>query len=230
MTVPSFARWRPKRGGVIATRQPPSSIDHGASGLPAAAVAWSRLGRGSRARPANLLTMVTAIRPGGAAVVRRFFEAARRFPAMGSNALRDMGLIRAAYWTVLEELPDGNGEAEPLRPAYLLFESTYDVDLGEYIDVFARTQPWQMRAIWGTGVGYPGVLPPSAFNRWVEEHSHPMAHEWRAYPEATTRMVASGLRVAERLRTFEAAVARGSDEDFAFEFRRLLVELQEDLS
>jgi hypothetical protein len=86
-----------------------------------------------------------------------------------------------------------------------------------------------MRAVWGTGVGYPGVLPASAFRRWVEEHQFHEDHEWRAYDHATTRMVASGLRVAERLRAFDGRAAGLDNNEFAFEFRRLLVELQEDL-
>jgi hypothetical protein len=182
-----------------------------------------------RARPANLLTMVTAIRPGCQGVIRRFFSAVRHVRPI-EQPLIDMAFIRAAHWTIIEALPDGQGEPEPLRPAHLLFESTYDVELGEYIDLFARRLPWQMRGVWGTSYGYPGVLPSSAFTRWVGEHDFPLDYRYRAYPEATTRMVRSGLRVAERLRSFDAAVARCSDEDFAFEFRRLLVELQEDLS
>jgi hypothetical protein len=86
-----------------------------------------------------------------------------------------------------------------------------------------------MRGVWGTGSGYPGVLPATAFRRWVDEHTFLEDHAWRAYPEATTRMVASGLRVAKRLRAFDARVAGVDNNEFAFEFRRLLVELQEDL-
>lgn len=231
MTMPSFSRWRPKWNGPGAPPATRSSIDYGASGfgsLPGFTSAVRRAGA-SRARPANIITMLTPIRPGGQALVRRFFGAVKHFPAM-KQPLQDMALIRAAHWTVVETLPDGDGEPEPIRPAYLLFESTYDVDLEEYIDRFAHTLPWQMRAIWLTGSGYPGVLPSSAFYRWVEDHSLPIAHSWRAYPEATTRMVGSGLRVAQRLAEFDAVVAHCSDEDFAFEFRRLLVELQEDLS
>ncbi len=219
MTMPSFAKWKPRWSGAVGPWPATSEAPHSPV---------RRAGPRDRARPANLITMVTPIRPGGRTIVRRFFDAVRHFPAM-KEPLRDMALIRAAHWTVVESLPDGQGDPEPLRPAYLLFESTYDVDLSEYIDQFARTLPWQMRAIWLTGSGYPGVLPSSAFYRWVDEHSLPIAHSWRAYPEATTRMVGSGLRVEKRLAEFDAAVARCTDEEFAFEFRRLLVELQEDL-
>ena len=181
------------------------------------------------ARPANLLTMLSAIRPGGQVLVREFFAVVHKLPAI-ERPLLNLAFIRAAYWTVIDALPDGQGGRDRLHPPYLMFESTYDVELSEYIDVFARKLPWQMRGVWGTGCGYPGVLPSSAFTRWVEDHSYEENHAWLAYPEATTRMVAAGLRVAERLRAFDAAVAGRDDEEFAFQFGRLLVELQEDLS
>jgi hypothetical protein len=172
--------------------------------------------------------MITAIRPGGQRLVRGFFSTVRQFPAI-QEPLIDMEEIRAAYWTVVEELPVGEDRSEELRPAYLLFESTYDSDLPNYRDKFAQKLPWHMRAIWGTGSGYPGVLPSSAFNRWVDDHCYRPDHSWLAYPEATTRMVASGRRVAERLREFDAAVAGCDDDEFAFQFHRLLVELQGDI-
>lgn len=181
-----------------------------------------------RASRPDVLTMATAIRPGCQHVVRGFFSTARQIDAI-QQPLIDMGVIRAAYWTVVEALPDGDGGSDGLRPAYLLFESTYDCDLFHYIDMFARRLPWQMRVIWMTGYGYPGVLPSSAFHRWVRDHSYTPDHSWLAYPQATTRMVASGLRVADRLRDFDLAMAGRDDAEFAFEFGRLLVELQEDI-
>jgi hypothetical protein len=181
-------------------------------------------------RPANLLTMLSALRPGGPALIRRFFDTVRRFPKI-QQPLLDLALIRVAHWTVVDKLHNGRDKWEPLHPPYLLFESTFDLDLDNYIALFSEHLVWQMRAVWSTSYGYPGVVPPSAFTRWVRAHSYePPDHVWRAYREATTRMVRSGLRVAERLRSFDASVAGCDAEDFAFELRRLLVELQEDLS
>lgn len=177
----------------------------------------------------SVLTMITAIRPGGQRLVRGFFASVRQFPAI-QKPLIDMKEIRAAYWTVVEELPVGQDESEKLRPAYLLFESTYDSDLPNYIHKFAEELPWHMRAIWGTGYGYPAVLPSSAFNRWVGDHRYSPDHSYLRYPEASTRMVASALRVAERLEAFDAAMEGCDDPDtFAFEFNRMVVELQGDI-
>jgi hypothetical protein len=180
------------------------------------------------ARPATVLTMATPIRRGGQVVVRGFFDLARHLRAM-AEPLRDVAFIRTAYWTVVDVLPDGKGGSERLRPPYLLFESTYDGELTGYIDMFARRLPWQMRGVWFTGSGYPGVLPAEAFRRWVDDHRLAEDHVWRAYPDATTRMVAAGLRVAERLRTFDERVERADDDEFAFEFGRLVIELQNEL-
>jgi hypothetical protein len=83
-----------------------------------------------------------------------------------------------------------------------------------------------MRAVWSSSYGYPGIPPSERFHQWVEEHRFPADHYWCAYPEATTKMVESGLRVAERLRDFEATVAHVDDDRFAMEYDRLLIDLQ----
>jgi hypothetical protein len=227
MSVPQIARLRAKVASAVASAgvaMATSGRQVGGQGSPIAGPAPNFE---SASRP-FVLTMITAIRPGCQRIVRGFFSTARQIDAI-QQPLIDLAVIRAAYWTVVEELPDGDGGSDELRPSYLLFESTYDCDLQNYIDIFARRLPWQMRGIWVTGAGYPGILPSSAFHRWVKDHSYTPDHSWLAYPEATTRMVASGLRVAERLRAFDAAVTGCDDEEFAFEFQRMLVELQEDI-
>jgi hypothetical protein len=173
------------------------------------------------------ITMLTAIRPGGTLFLRGFFEAARRSRSI-TDPLRRLAFIRAAHWTIVDTLPDGEGNRQPLRPPYLLFESHYDVDLGEYIEMFARRVPWQMRGAWSTAYGYPGVIPAEVFHRWVDDHRLEDDHYWRAYSEGTTKTVEAGLRVADRLRTFDAVVAGVDDYRFAVEYQRLLIELQGD--
>lgn len=228
MSVPSIARLKAKLESAVASaglamvsagRPPPE---------PGSALIGPTPDIEGAPRPANLLTMLSAIRPGGASLIRRFFDAVRLFPQI-QQPLLDLAFIRAAHWTIVDELHDGHDKRERLDPPYLLFESTYDVDLDRYIALFAERLPWQMRAVWGTGAGYPGVIPSSAFTRWVRDHCYAEDHVYRAYPEATTRMVRSGLRVAERLRAFEAAVAGCDDDEFAFQFGRVLVELQDDI-
>lgn len=180
------------------------------------------------ARGAFAITMLTAIRPGGTLLLRGFFEAARRSRSI-TDPLHRLAFIRAAHWTIVDALPDGEGKWQPLEPPYLLFESHYDVDLGEYIEMFARRVPWQMRGAWATAYGYPGVIPAEVFHRWVDDHRLEDDHYWRTYPEGTTKTVQAGLRVADRLRDFDAVVAGVDDDRFAVEYQRLLIELQGDL-
>lgn len=171
------------------------------------------------------LTMATAIRPWGRVWLPLFLAAARHIPAI-TAPLRRLEFIRAAHWTIVHALPDEKGRWQPLRPPHLLFESNYDVNLKQYIETFARALPWHMRGVWASGYGYPGVLPTDGFHQWVEQHRFEADHYWCAYPEATTKMVGAGLRIAERLRAFEEAVAGADDDRFAFEYDRLLIELQ----
>jgi hypothetical protein len=171
------------------------------------------------------LTMATAIKPWGQLWLPLFCNAARRFEFI-TAPLRRLAFIRAAHWTIIHAVPDGKGGWQPLRPPQFLFESNYDVDLGPYIDTFAQALPWHMRGVWASGYGYPGVIPTDGFHRWVNEHRFTADHYWCAYPEATAKMVEAGLKIADRLRDFEAAVKTVDDEGFALEYDRLLIELQ----
>lgn len=171
------------------------------------------------------LTMMSAIRPFGRLWLAPFLTASRYIPQVASP-LRRLGFIRAAHWTIVHALPDEDGVWRPLRPPYLLFESNFDFNLKRYIEVVIRTLPWHGRGVWSTSVGYPGVLPTDPFYLWVEQHRHYADHYWCAYPEATTRMTAGGLEVADGLRAFEAAVAGVDDATFAAEYRRMVTSLQ----
>jgi hypothetical protein len=230
MSVPSIGRLRARIEAVAASAGFAMVASRRTDDEPGVVIAGPTPRLEGAPRPANLLTMLSAVRPGGPALIRRFFDAVRCIPKI-QKPLLDLALIRAAHWTVVDKLHDGHGKWEPLHPPYLLFESTFDLDLDSYIALFSEHLPWQMRAVWSTSYGYPGVVPSSAFTRWVRAHSYdPADHVFRAYPEATTRMVCSGLRVAKRLRVFGASVAGCDADEFAFELRRLLVELQDDLS
>ena len=174
------------------------------------------------------LTMATGIRPWGRVFLPLLFGAARHWSAV-TAPLQRLAFIRAAHWTILKAVPDGKGGWRRLHPPVLLFESNYDVDLAEYIDVFARTLPWRMRGVWASGYGYPGLFPTSGFNAWVDQHRAEPGHYWCAYPEATTRMVGAGLRIEERMREFRAAVEGAAEGRFAAEYDRFLTGVQHDL-
>ena len=172
--------------------------------------------------------MATGIRPWGRVFLPALFGAARHVPAV-TAPLHRLAFIRAAHWTILKAVPDGEGGWRPLRPPFLLFESNFDVNLAQYIDAFAQALPWRMRGVWASGHGYPRLIPTEGFNTWVEHHRTFPGHYWCAYPEATTRMVGAGLHVDERVQAFQEAVEDAGDDRFAAEYERLLTDVQRDL-
>jgi hypothetical protein len=174
------------------------------------------------------LTWPTPIRHWGRPWLRMLFWAARHVPLV-SAPLRRMAMVRGAYWTILTHVPDGEGHRRRLRRPVLFFEASFDVDLYRYIEVFAEAIRWRFRFLWGSGVGYPGVLPAEGFLAWVHENRANPSHYWCAYPDSTTHMVGSALRVAEQLSDFDAKVAALDDKAFAAAFDRLLTATAKEL-
>ena len=176
------------------------------------------------------LTWPAPLRFWGRLELRVLFWAARHFGWVVAP-LRRLAVIRVAYWSVLRRVPDGEGGLRRLRRPVLLFDASFDVDLPRYIEIFAEALRWRFRAVWGSGMGYPGVLPSDGFMAWVDPTSGQPSHYWAAYPEASTRMVASALRVAAGLEDVRhhASAADMADEGFAVEFDRLVSGLANDL-
>ena len=176
------------------------------------------------------LTWPAPLRFWGRLELRVLFWAARHFGWVVAP-LRRLAVIRVAHWSVLRRVPDGAGGLRRLRRPVLLFDASFDVDLPRYIEIFAEALRWRFRAVWGSGVGYPGVLPSDRFMAWVDLNQRPASHYWAAYPEASTRMVASAMRVRDGLRTFGTTLSAAdmADEGFAVEFDRLVSGLANDL-
>jgi hypothetical protein len=176
------------------------------------------------------LTWPAPLRFWGPLELRILFWAARHLGWVVAP-LRKLAVIRVAHWSILRRVPDGAGGRRRLRRPVLLFDASFDVDLRRYIEIFSEALRWRFRAVWGSGVGYPGVLPSDGFFGWVDAHQTPATHYWCAYPEATTRMMASALRVSHDLDAFEVAMVAEEvdDEQFAAEFDRLVSRLGKDL-
>lgn len=175
------------------------------------------------------LTWPQPIAPWGKWELRVLFWVARHMRWV-PRPLVEMAVVRGLYWSILTHVPDGHGRRHRLPQPVLFFDASFDVDLRRYIEIFSEVLRWRFRAVWGSGYLYPGVMPAQNFLAWVDDNRVPPSHYWCAYPEATTRMVRSGLRINAHVTRFDAATADVDDEQFAHAFRqRLLPAVANDL-
>ncbi len=186
--------------------------------------------KGHQLKRARVLTMLTPVRPGWGTLLRFIVWTSRYHPYFRDHSLQ-FRFIYFVRWAVFDRLPDNGAPQVPekLRYQYLFFESNFDTPWQKYIDAFAYVIPRDIRVIWGRGFAFPGPPPAEPLKRWIARNSLPGAHYYHAYPEASTRMVLSGLRVKERL----AELVRDSDgmtpAGFRAAFSRFLADVQADV-
>ena len=93
--------------------------------------------------------------------------------------------IYAIRWTVLPPFP----ALEPGRPAdprpHLLFESNFDGDWAEYLEVFGAVQGFQLGEIVRRTEAFPGLRDLDLFKRWAKSYDHLPEHYSSAYPDLT---------------------------------------------
>ena len=200
--------------------------------IPVSRPAAGRTPDNGPAAPAGQVTCVAmsvALRFGGAAWLKMLFAAGRRIPKI-PEPMYKLAFIHFLRWTILEEVPDGEGGTRELRPACLLFEGDFEGNIFQYVDTFIQAVPVREWAVWNRGFNFPGIRPVARFAAWARAQNVVPEHYFFAYPDATTKMVGAGLRVKEALATFEAALdGAASDEDWYEHFERLLVTVQKDI-
>lgn len=57
---------------------------------------------------------------------------------------------------------------EHLKSRYLIFETSFDGELDDYLNLMARETPDFVDAVWKHCVGYPGVSEPAAFVAYMK--------------------------------------------------------------
>ena len=186
--------------------------------------------RGHQLKRARVLTMLTPIRPGWATFLRAITWTSRFHSYFEDHSLQ-FRFIYFVRWTIFDHLPFNGPPQEPekLKYQYLFFESNFDTPWTKYIDAFAYVIPRDIRVIWGRGFAFPGPPPAEPLKQWIARNSLPGAHYYHAYPEASTRMVTSGLRVKQRFPELKADAREMSPEDFKAAFERFLTDVQKDL-
>jgi hypothetical protein len=175
------------------------------------------------------LTLFTPIRRQWSPVLKLALWLGRYVP-MAQKHILQFDFIHFVRWTIVRELPHTDpAKRTRLNYPYLFFESNFDGPWQHYIDAFAYIIPNDIRFVWGRGVQFPHPPPAEPLKAWIARNSMEGGTYYCAYPQASTRMVRSGLNVRERFHPLARDAERMSPEEFQAAYERFLVDAQGDL-
>ncbi|HEX2383816.1 MAG TPA: hypothetical protein VHI95_14330 [Acidimicrobiales bacterium] len=177
---------------------------------------------------ATAVSIVVGIRRLGRSWYRLLFFLARHVRYI-TAPMRRQAFIHFCHWMVLTDVPNEDGGRSRLPRPVLWFESNYDGDVTRYMDTFARTIPWRMRAAWMPTRGFPDVFPSGPFHEWTVDNAFEASHYWVAYPSATTKDVGRALRVRGEVDVLRRAIAGAPPESVAEHWTAFLARTQRDL-
>jgi hypothetical protein len=162
---------------------------------------------------ATPLTIISPIRWWWKPWVRFSWMVARHVPLVAAP-LRRLQFIHFGRWALM-----------PRRR--LLFLTSFDGSDIQYIEAFVRVVPGRINGLYWGATGFPGSKRFGPVARYIYDRSHPVDHFWMAQPEASTRMVAQALDLAELYRASAARLDDAADaKAFAREWQRFLTAAQ----
>jgi Dyp-type peroxidase family len=159
--------------------------------------------KGGSLQQAVAITTLSPVLDGRLGALQRKLDKVRTIPLLG-RPLQALAFIHFARWTPITRLHAPEGPIE-LKSAYLLFESTFDGGLGDYLNAFADRLPVRLAALWGEceefeetvdGAADGRLFPAGAFKRYVARNELAVLHFAGAYSDATTQMVRQAIALA----------------------------------
>jgi hypothetical protein len=128
-----------------------------------------------------------------------------------------MKVIALARWTLW---PDTR------RPTYLLFETNWSGSDQTYIPDFGRIMPLQWRGIWGATTQFPGAIPTTGLDAWVDVIDAGVGHFWTDYEQgASTQVIAQALELEPHVQRFVAGTQGASATEFDRRWRALVLKV-----
>jgi hypothetical protein len=160
------------------------------------------------------VTAVTRLRRHQALRLRLVF-AFGNATTIAIRPLLAMRVIALGRWTLW---PDAH------RPSYLLFETNWSGSDQTYIPDFGRIMRLQWRSIWGASDTFPGAVPTTHLDQWVDRIDAGVGHYWTDYQDgATTQVVADALDLVPDVERFVKISAGTSATEFRHRWEDLIV-------
>jgi hypothetical protein len=129
--------------------------------------------------------------------------------------LLKMKVIALARWTLW---PNAR------HPTFLLFETNWSGSDQTYIPDFGRLMRLQWRSIWGATTEFPGAIPTTGLDAWVDVIDAGVGHFWTDYePGASTHVIAQALELEGHVGRFVADTQGASATEFDRRWRELVL-------
>jgi len=141
--------------------------------------------------------------------------------------VKDEDALRAA----LARIPDGEesplarlpgthfGRWAVMPGRKLLFSTTHDRDVRDYLEQIAARLPGEADEVWGHCEGYPGAAGRAAFVGYLEKHRVTTSLFVSAYPNANLAEVREGLDLRQKLGDFAPRAQSMSPQELQAAFR-----------
>lgn len=132
--------------------------------------------------------------------------------------LLKMKVIALARWTLW---PNAR------NPTYLVFETNWSGSDQTYIPDFGRIMPIQWQGIWGATTTFPGAIPTTGLDAWVDVIDAGVGHFWTDYePGASTRVIAQALELEPQVARFVSETQGASAIEFERRWHDLVLKMQ----
>jgi hypothetical protein len=183
---------------------------------------------------ATAFVLPTPVSPRVSGLVHFALRYLNRHRDTEQNTARLLSFIPFLHWAIVKRArlrSPGAPEGRKSGPVYdcNLFLSTFDGPWRPYVQAFTDVLDNAIDFVWGFSVGYPGSQPESRYERYIVLNQVDAEHNYTAYPGASVRDVRRTLHLQRELTAFAERTRALSDDQFAQEYRRLLIRVQNDL-
>jgi hypothetical protein len=176
------------------------------------------------------MNVLTPVKPWRTWVNRLIFMASRALPSTLSGLL-GLSLIHFARWVIVkrDQWPTLGGEKQRLRNDYVIFCSNFNGTWDQYIDAFADGIPSGLDLFWYSSTKFPHSIPITPFKTYIRGNQIDCAYYYNATPGSAQRDIKAALAVYNVLRNLADKHARLRPDEFAEEYRKAFVSVQNHL-
>jgi hypothetical protein len=176
------------------------------------------------------MNVLTPVNPWLTWINRLIFMAARALPSTLSGLL-GLSIIHFARWVIIkrDQWPTLGGEKQKLNNDYVIFCSNFNGTWDQYIDAFADGIPGGLDLFWYSSTKYPHSIPITPFKDYIRANQIDSTYYYNATPGSAQRDIKAALRVRRALLDLADKHPRLGPEEFAAEYRKALVGVQNQL-